>query len=247
MRLQARATQLYATARALGVDVTVVDPAATPLEAIAGPRLGAWFSALHRDEGVDLRCGCGVDGFEGAGAGVDAVRLADGTRIDSARTALGNVFAAGDAARGAHWESAARQGAAAAHAMLGLQAPAPGPASFWSDQYATRIQLLGDPRGSPQREEHRMTIIAHIDEHACAAHGDCVDLAPTAVALEDAAVVVGHAPCEQVLAAGAGLPRRRDRARRHGHRRAGLSVARTGTHAAGTFPLAHGRTSVRPC
>lgn len=170
-----------ATARALGVDVTVVDPAATPLEAIVGPRLGAWFAAMHRDEGVDLRCGCGVDGFEVAGAGVGAVRLADGTRIDcdavlvgigvvpatdwlagsplegrgvavddSARTALESVFAAGDAARGAHWESAARQGAAAAHAMLGIEAPAPGPASFWSDQYATRIQLLGDPRGATE-------------------------------------------------------------------------------------------------
>jgi len=51
-----------------------------------------------------------------------------------------------------------------------------------------------------------MTIIAHIDEHACAAHGDCVDLAPTAFALEDTAVVVGSAPYEQLLAAARACP-----------------------------------------
>jgi 3-phenylpropionate/trans-cinnamate dioxygenase ferredoxin reductase subunit len=76
--------------------------------------------------------------LEGRGVAVDA----------GARSAIEDVFVAGDAARGAHWEAATRQGAAAAHAMLGLPAPAPTPASFWSDQYATRIQLLGDPRGA---------------------------------------------------------------------------------------------------
>ncbi|CAA9520750.1 MAG: Ferredoxin reductase [uncultured Solirubrobacteraceae bacterium] len=170
-----------ATARALGVDVTVIDAAATPLQAVVGPQLGAWFAAMHRDEGVDLRCSSGVDGFDAAGDVVRAVGLRDGTRIecdavlvgigvvpatewlagsplegsgvevgDDGRSAIEDVFAAGDAARGAHWEAASRQGAAAAHSMLGLQAPAAGPASFWSDQYATRIQLLGDPRGATQ-------------------------------------------------------------------------------------------------
>jgi 3-phenylpropionate/trans-cinnamate dioxygenase ferredoxin reductase subunit len=64
------------------------------------------------------------------------------------------VYAAGDAARPyepalgrhvrtEHWEAAARQGAAAARAMLGLD-PAPrSPASFWSDQYGVRIQYVG--------------------------------------------------------------------------------------------------------
>jgi NADPH-dependent 2,4-dienoyl-CoA reductase/sulfur reductase-like enzyme len=70
------------------------------------------------------------------------------------RTAAADVFAAGDAAAafdpvrrryvpGGHWESAARQGAQAGRAMLGLRpAPAP-PQSFWSDQYGTRIQQIG--------------------------------------------------------------------------------------------------------
>ncbi|HVF78006.1 MAG TPA: ferredoxin [Solirubrobacteraceae bacterium] len=51
-----------------------------------------------------------------------------------------------------------------------------------------------------------MTIIARIDEHACAAHGDCLDFAPTAFALDDTAVVVGSAPYEQLLAAAQACP-----------------------------------------
>lgn len=51
-----------------------------------------------------------------------------------------------------------------------------------------------------------MTIIARVDEHACAAHGDCVDLAPAAFALEDTAVVVGSAPYDQLLAAAEACP-----------------------------------------
>jgi NADPH-dependent 2,4-dienoyl-CoA reductase/sulfur reductase-like enzyme len=70
------------------------------------------------------------------------------------RTGIPGVFAAGDAAatydpalgrhvRGGQWEAAGRQGAAAARSMLGFAAPAPGPASFWSDLYGTRVQFLG--------------------------------------------------------------------------------------------------------
>ena len=79
-------------------------------------------------------------------------------RADAAgRTGVPGVFAAGDAAAtydpalgrhvpGGHWEAAARQGAAAARAMLGLAA-APAPTtSFWSDLYDTRVQYLGHAR-----------------------------------------------------------------------------------------------------
>lgn len=73
---------------------------------------------------------------------------------DCGRTEAPHVYAAGDAAaafdpvlgrhaaRG-HWESAGRQGARAARAMLGLDAGAHAPSSFWSDQYGTRVQYLG--------------------------------------------------------------------------------------------------------
>ena len=58
-----------------------------------------------------------------------------------------DVFAAGDATGHAHWEAAARQGAAAARAMLGLPARPEGPPLVWSDQHGVRIQRLGDLHG----------------------------------------------------------------------------------------------------
>ena len=58
------------------------------------------------------------------------------------------MFAAGDAAGSQQWEAAARAGAAAARAMLGLDPrPAPHP-SFWSDQYGVRIQSVGHLAGA---------------------------------------------------------------------------------------------------
>jgi ferredoxin len=51
-----------------------------------------------------------------------------------------------------------------------------------------------------------MTIIARIDEYSCSAHGDCVDVAPEAFALEDTAVVIGSASYERLLAAAQACP-----------------------------------------
>jgi len=70
------------------------------------------------------------------------------------RSELPDVYAAGDAAAffdaflgrhalSGHWESAGRQGAAVAHAIVGRPLPTPALSSFWSDQYGTRIQYLG--------------------------------------------------------------------------------------------------------
>jgi ferredoxin len=46
-----------------------------------------------------------------------------------------------------------------------------------------------------------MTLIPSIDEGACSAHGDCVDIAPTAFALEETAIVIGAATDEELIAA----------------------------------------------
>jgi len=51
-----------------------------------------------------------------------------------------------------------------------------------------------------------MTLTARIDERACAAHGDCLDMAPGAFAMRDTAVVVGTAPPEQLMAAAEACP-----------------------------------------
>ena len=48
----------------------------------------------------------------------------------------------------AHWEAAARQGAAAARAMLGLPQRQEQPPVVWTDQYGVRIQRVGETRGA---------------------------------------------------------------------------------------------------
>lgn len=44
-----------------------------------------------------------------------------------------------------------------------------------------------------------MTYLPVVDESACLAHGDCVDLAPDVFELDDVAHVIGTAPLEQLL------------------------------------------------
>jgi ferredoxin len=189
-------------------------------------------------------------------------------RVDAAgRTAIPGIFAAGDASaeceprrsayvRTEHWEAAARQGASAARAMLGLQTPAAAPPSFWSDQHGVRIQFVGDTHGAdrleidgqpaasdftalfthnqrpvaalivgrphalpelrkrihdaasiqPPREERSMTLMPHIDELACAAHGDCALAAPEVFTIEDIAIVTGNGSDEAILEAAQACP-----------------------------------------
>lgn len=51
-----------------------------------------------------------------------------------------------------------------------------------------------------------MTLLPLIDPNACAAHGDCADLAPQIFAVEDVAVVIGTGPDELMLAAAQACP-----------------------------------------
>jgi NADPH-dependent 2,4-dienoyl-CoA reductase/sulfur reductase-like enzyme len=74
--------EVAATARGLGLSVTVVEAAATPLSGPLGVAMGAAVAALHQDNGVRLACGTGVAGLTGTGR-VDGVRLADGTRLSA--------------------------------------------------------------------------------------------------------------------------------------------------------------------
>ncbi|HWH12691.1 MAG TPA: FAD-dependent oxidoreductase [Solirubrobacteraceae bacterium] len=125
---------------------------------VSAVRGGERVESLVLTDGREIPCGHVVVGI---GVAPDVEWLAgsglptSGVPADvDGRTELPGVYAAGDAAAtfepalgrritGAHWESAGRQGARAAKAMLGLD---PGPAvtsSFWSDLYGTRIQYLG--------------------------------------------------------------------------------------------------------
>ncbi|KOG34249.1 pyridine nucleotide-disulfide oxidoreductase [Streptomyces resistomycificus] len=72
--------EVASTARALGLDVTVVEAAPTPLAGPLGEAMGAVVSGLHTDHGVRLLCGAGVKGLSGE-TRVDAVLLEDGRSI----------------------------------------------------------------------------------------------------------------------------------------------------------------------
>ncbi len=67
------------TARKEGLEVTLIDIAATPMLPL-GPECGAWCAELHRDNGVDVRLGTGVGGLIGD-KHVTAVELTGGERI----------------------------------------------------------------------------------------------------------------------------------------------------------------------
>ncbi|MFI7296485.1 NAD(P)/FAD-dependent oxidoreductase [Streptomyces sp. NPDC050121] len=72
--------EVASTACALGLDVTVVEVAPTPLAGPLGAAMGAVVSALHTDHGVRLLCGVGVKGLSGESR-VDAVLLEDGRSV----------------------------------------------------------------------------------------------------------------------------------------------------------------------
>lgn len=131
-------------------------------------RLDARLEAARGNGRVEELCLAGGERLEcdlvlvGIGV-VPATEWLEGTGLDldggiptdvDGRTQLRDVYAAGDVtrafdpligahARTEHWEAAARQGMAAARAMLGDEAAPPPPPTFWSDQYGVRFQYVG--------------------------------------------------------------------------------------------------------
>ena len=75
-------SEVAATARTLGLDVTMIESLPQPLSRVLGEELGAVCAQLHRDHGVDLRTGVGVEAVEGDRR-VERVRLSDGSVIDA--------------------------------------------------------------------------------------------------------------------------------------------------------------------
>jgi 3-phenylpropionate/trans-cinnamate dioxygenase ferredoxin reductase subunit len=69
--------EVAAAARSHGAEVVLVEQAPTPLHAVLGPELGAWFGVLHCRHGVRVVTGEGVASIDGDGR-VSAVRLAGG-------------------------------------------------------------------------------------------------------------------------------------------------------------------------
>jgi 3-phenylpropionate/trans-cinnamate dioxygenase ferredoxin reductase component len=80
--------EVAASARQKGMDVTLVESLELPLLRVLGPELGAFYRDVHKEHGVDLRLGAGVEAIEGDGR-AERVRLADGTTIDCAAVVVG--------------------------------------------------------------------------------------------------------------------------------------------------------------
>ncbi|PWI13647.1 FAD-dependent oxidoreductase [Streptomyces sp. Act143] len=72
--------EVASTAYALGLEVTVVEAAPTPLAGPLGEAMGAVVAGLHADHGVRLVCGVGVKGLSGESR-VDAVLLEGGRSL----------------------------------------------------------------------------------------------------------------------------------------------------------------------
>jgi 3-phenylpropionate/trans-cinnamate dioxygenase ferredoxin reductase component len=73
--------EVAASARQRGLEVTVLDPHAVPLERVLGAEVGAVYNDLHLDHGVQMLMGTGVEAFDGANA-VQRVRTTDGRELD---------------------------------------------------------------------------------------------------------------------------------------------------------------------
>lgn len=80
--------EVASTAYALGLDVSVVEAAPTPLAGPLGETTGGIVSALHADHGVRLLCGVGVKRLSGE-TRVDAVLLEDGRSIPADTVVVG--------------------------------------------------------------------------------------------------------------------------------------------------------------
>jgi NADPH-dependent 2,4-dienoyl-CoA reductase/sulfur reductase-like enzyme len=72
-----------ASARQLGLDVTLVDPLPVPMHRQFGSTIGGLIAELHRDHGAVVRCGVGVTRFVAADGRVVAVELDDSSLLEA--------------------------------------------------------------------------------------------------------------------------------------------------------------------
>ena len=73
--------EVAATARRLGLEVTMIEALDTPLAPILGAELGSWFAELHRGEGVRVLTGAMLESARGRGGRLEQLVLTGGERI----------------------------------------------------------------------------------------------------------------------------------------------------------------------
>ncbi len=72
--------EVAASARRLGVEVTMIEALETPLAPILGEEVGTWFADLHLSEGVRVMTGAMLEGARGKGR-VEELTLAGGEAV----------------------------------------------------------------------------------------------------------------------------------------------------------------------
>ena len=75
-------SEVAASARQKGLDVTIVERADVPLEAVLGREVGELYAQVHRDQGVELLTGASLEAFEGDGH-VERVTLDHGRTVET--------------------------------------------------------------------------------------------------------------------------------------------------------------------
>jgi 3-phenylpropionate/trans-cinnamate dioxygenase ferredoxin reductase component len=74
-------SEVAASARSAGLEVTVIDPLAVPNERIFGAEIGGFYRDVHLRHGVEMILEDGVEALEGDGS-VSAVRTSKGRRVE---------------------------------------------------------------------------------------------------------------------------------------------------------------------
>ncbi len=152
--------EVAASARTLGCKVAMLEIAEIPLGRALGPTIGQIYADLHRERGVELCTGAGVERIEGHGH-VQRVVTSDGRVHEASVVVIGvgllpdldlarrSGFATGNGIvvdqYCQHWQNAQHQGTAAARNMLGQQKPFCEVPWVWSDQYEHNLQIVGLP------------------------------------------------------------------------------------------------------
>jgi NADPH-dependent 2,4-dienoyl-CoA reductase/sulfur reductase-like enzyme len=85
--------EVAATARGLGVEVTMIEAGLSPLCGILGSQLGDWFARLHRAEGVEVLTETTVAGLSSNGV-VQALTLSSARNVDVDHVVVGIGVAA---------------------------------------------------------------------------------------------------------------------------------------------------------
>lgn len=81
--------EVAATARKLGVDVTILEAATRLLERVLTQNLSDWFAHLHMSHGTEVVLGARVASIDALGHDAVEVRLADGRRIPAGSVLVG--------------------------------------------------------------------------------------------------------------------------------------------------------------